>query len=72
MSQSSDGSGAFGCLGFILIAVAAYYGLTTDGPSPDAPWMSYAKNVERNRIEWMLLDSFKTKDECSFGRRKSA
>jgi hypothetical protein len=57
---------------YAILAVIAYYGFfKTDAPKPGKPWHSYAKNAERNRIEWLHLISFESWNECSFAVEKA-
>lgn len=58
-------------IGFIVLAVALYFGLKTEAPAPGEPWLAYALNKSTGKLEWTSLASYKSLAECNFNADKA-
>lgn len=58
-------------VGLLLVAGLLYFGVSTEAPSPENPWLAYALNRRTGKLEWASLAASKTLDECRFNADKA-
>jgi hypothetical protein len=58
-------------IGWLVLAAVLYFGLKTDAPTPEKPWLAYGINNGTGKVEWLFLDGYSSQSECSFYVEKS-